>query len=160
MAERILRELPVLAEWMPVEFGAEADPDWEHVRARAAAAGTLPLRAPASWPPDTARAMRAASFAKGLGKTVAFSLAAFRQAYSAGRDLGEDETVLIAGAAAEMHPRAVLQAIGLAGTRRELGRRTAEARALGVDRVPALVLLDGTVHAGPQCLEAAAAALA
>ncbi len=40
-----------------------------------------------------------------------FSLAAFRQAFAAGRDLTEPDNVLLAAAAAEMHPRAVLSAI-------------------------------------------------
>ena len=54
--------------------------------------------------------MRAATYAKQIGRTVAFSLAAFRQAYAGGRSLGDPDNVLIAAAACEMHPRAVLKA--------------------------------------------------
>jgi 2-hydroxychromene-2-carboxylate isomerase len=159
VAERVLRELPVLAEWTPAALGAQPDPDWDDVAARARAAGALPLRPPAAWPPDPAFALHAATFAKQLGKTVAFVQAVFRQAFTGGRDLGAPETALIAGAAAEMHPRAVLRAVGLAGVRRDLTQRTAEAREHGIGTGPALVLLDGSVHEGPGCLESAAGAL-
>ena len=55
--------------------------------------------------------MIGATYAKQIGRAVAFSLAAFRQAFAGGRALDED-TVVIAAAACEMHPRAVLQALG------------------------------------------------
>ena len=48
--------------------------------------------------------MLAATYAKQFGRAVAFSLAAFRQAFAGGRDLGDEITVLIAAAACEMHP--------------------------------------------------------
>ncbi len=63
-----------------------------------------PLRWPERWPPDTRTAMLAATYAKQIGRAVAFSLAAFRQAFAGGRDLGDTDTVLIAAAACEMHP--------------------------------------------------------
>src|SRR5437868_3005466 len=107
VAERILRELPVLAEWVPVALGADPDPDWAEVERRAAAGGALPLVRPAAWPPDTARAMAALTYARMLGKTVAFALALFRHGYAAGRPLDAEDTVLLAGAAAEGHPRAL-----------------------------------------------------
>ena len=55
--------------------------------------------------------MRAATFAQKSGRAVAFSLAAFRQAFAGGRDLAETDNVLIAAAACELHPNAVLKAI-------------------------------------------------
>ena len=72
-----------------------------------------PLRWPGAWPPDARTAMLAATYAKHIGRAVAFSLACFRQAFAGGRDLGDDSTVLIAAAACEMHPTAVLKGIGL-----------------------------------------------
>ena len=57
--------------------------------------------------------MLAATYAKHIGRAVAFSLARFRQEFAGGRDLGDDSTVLIAAAACEMHPTAVLKGIGL-----------------------------------------------
>ena len=58
----------------------------------------------ADWPTNTLKAMRAAIFAQQTGRTVAFSLAAFRQAFAAGRDLSDVDNVLIAAAACELHP--------------------------------------------------------
>ena len=69
--------------------------------------------------------MRAATFAKQTGRTVSFALAAFRQAFAAGRDLSDPDNVLIAAAACELHPRAVLKAAG---------DRCGEGRAEGGDR--------------------------
>ena len=59
--------------------------------------------------------MRAATFAKQTGRTVSFSLAAFRQAFAAGRDLSDPDNVLIAAAACELHPRALLKAVETEG---------------------------------------------
>jgi len=155
VAERILTELPELAEWVPVHYGADPDPDWDAV----AAAAPMPLRRPAAWPPDTGAIMRAATFAKGGGKGVGFAQAAFRQAFAAGRDLADEQTLFLAGAASEIHPAAVERAITLRGTAATLDAATAAARAAGVEQVPAIVTGD-TVWSGPDCLEAAAAALA
>src|SRR5579884_460887 len=82
-AERILPALAVVAEWLPVAFGPDPAPDREALARRAAALGVLPPRWPAAWPPDTGTAMRAVTYARQSGKTVAFALAAFRQAFAA-----------------------------------------------------------------------------
>jgi 2-hydroxychromene-2-carboxylate isomerase len=89
---------------------------------------------------------------------VAFSQAAFRQVYAGGRDLGDRDTVLIAGAAAEMHPAAVVKGTGLASMQRRLAEATAGAAAAGVLDVPAFVVGDRVFH-GDRELEAAAEAL-
>ena len=81
------------------------------VERRAAAYGLPPLAWPEPWPGNTLFAMRAATFAKQTGRTVSFALAAFRQAFAAGRDLTEPDNVLIAAAACELHPRALLKAV-------------------------------------------------
>ena len=57
------------------------------VERRAAAYGLPPLVWPEPWPGNTLIAMRVATFAKQTGRTVSFALAAFRQAFAAGRDL-------------------------------------------------------------------------
>ena len=103
--------------------------------------------------------MLVATYAKQGGRVVAYSLAAFRQAFAAGRDLGERDTVLLAAAAAEMHPAAVLKGAELRGTRARLDAATAAAAAAGVLDVPAVVA-GGRVFHGERELEAAAAALA
>ena len=64
--------------------------------------------------------MLAATYAKRVGRGVAFSLAAFRQAFAGGRDIGDENTVLIAGAACEMHPVALTKGIELRSTAQAL----------------------------------------
>jgi predicted DsbA family dithiol-disulfide isomerase len=118
----------------------------------------LPLRLPPNWPPDTALALRVATYAKGAGKSIAYSLAAFRQAFAGGRDLGDEGTVLLAAAACEMHPTAVLKGASLRATDAALGRATQRAQAAGVTALPAFVLAGATV-CGPDALEAALAVL-
>jgi 2-hydroxychromene-2-carboxylate isomerase len=157
-AERILPTLPVVAEWVPAAFGAQADVDWAALAARAQELGLQPVRPPRAGPPDTAGIMRAATYAATLGKGVAFALAAFRQAYAGGRDLGDSATWLIAGAACEMHPRAILANAGRASIRAALAQSTAAARAAGAQRLPAIAAGE-RVFAGPGCVEAAATAL-
>jgi hypothetical protein len=135
VAERILTELPALAEWMPVAWGAEPTPDWDDLAARA----PQPLHVPPGWPPDTELAMRCATYAAGIGKGVAFGLAAFRQVYAGGRDPSAVETLLIAGAACEIHPAALVRGAALRVTRAGLEAATETARAAGVDRLPAIL---------------------
>ena len=77
--------------------------------------------------------MRAATFAKEIGRTVSFSLAAFRQAFAAGRDLSEADNVVIAAAACELHPKALLKAAGTAAVKEALRERD---RAAGRPRRP------------------------
>jgi 2-hydroxychromene-2-carboxylate isomerase len=89
---------------------------------------------------------------------VAFSMAAFRQAFAAGRDLSDPDSVVIAAAACEMHPAAVLKAAGTRGVSGALARATAEAADAGVRGVPALGVGDRVFH-GESALEAAATAL-
>ena len=104
-----------------------------------AARAPMPLRLPNPFPADSRKAMLAAAFAKKSGRAVAFSLAAFRQAFAGGKDLGQDDNILIAGAACELHPRSLLQGLELRSTRAELDAGTTFARDHGVSDLPALV---------------------
>lgn len=161
-AERILGELPVVAEWEPIHGAAlgiiPAQPEIEQLSARVAALGLLALRLPEQWPPDSELAARAATFARGGGKTVAFALAAFRQTFAGGRDLADEATVLLAAAAAEMHPRSVLTGVGMRSVARSLHQAGDRARADGITRLPAIVH-GGQVFQGPSALDDAIAAL-
>ena len=67
--------------------------------------------------------MRVATYARQIGRVVAFAQAAFRQAFAGGRSLADEDSVLIAAAACEMHPAAVLQ-----GREPALGDRRARRR--------------------------------
>jgi 2-hydroxychromene-2-carboxylate isomerase len=158
IGERVMSEMAVVPEWEPVlggELGLTASAaEPETLRTRAAEQGLQPVRWPAVWPPDTRVAMLAATYAKHIGRAVAFSQAAFRQAFAGGRDLGDEGTVLIAAAACEMHPTALLKAIDLRSVTSGLVTAGERARAAGVDALPAITV--GTeVCTGPGCLETA-----
>jgi 2-hydroxychromene-2-carboxylate isomerase len=158
-AERIMAALPVAPEWEPVSLGSVATHlDRETIARRAGELGLQPLRWPASWPPDARRAMLAATYAKQIGRAVAFSLAAFRQEFAGGRDLGDEHTVLIAAAACEMHPAAVLKGISLRSVTAALNDATSRAEAAGVGSVPAIQVGD-RVFEGEGCVEDAARTL-
>jgi 2-hydroxychromene-2-carboxylate isomerase len=155
VAERIRAELPVVCDWEPVDGTALGVPDGTEEldrQALAAAVGALellPLRMPGVWPPDSALAMRVATYAKGAGKSIAFSLAAFRQAFAGGRDLSDESTVLLAAAACEIHPAAALKGAGLRSTATALAAAGERARAAGVTALPALALAGGATVCGP-----------
>jgi len=100
--------------------------------------------------------MRAATFAKQTGRTVAFALAAFRQAFAAGRDLSQLDNVLIAAAACELHPNAVRKAIETPAVKDALREATERAGDLGVTGVPSLAVA-GEVFWGDDRLERAVA---
>ena len=164
VAERINGSLPVVPEWEPV-LGAEfptVSVDRDSLSGRAVNLGLAPIRWPRAWPPDTREAMLAATYAKRIGRAVAFSLAAFRQAFAGGRDLSDQDTVLIAGAACEMHPTAILKALGLRSTILELSQAGIRARAAGVAALPAIRVGSGAasvVLSGEDSVERAADAL-
>ena len=127
---------PVLAS----ELGEPLDDvDRDAVECRARELGLQPVRWPERWPPDSRAAMLAATYAKQIGRGVAFSAAAFRQAFAGGRDLGQEETVLIAGASCEMHPSALLKGMALRSTAQALARANTRAQASGVRKLPAVV---------------------
>lgn len=167
-AERILHALPGPVEWQPVlarELPAgetfavfrcreEEDVFRVEVARRARELGLQPVRWPAEFPFDSTSAMRAATYAKSIGRTVPFAQAAFRQAFAGGRSLGVADNVLIAAAACEMHPSAVLKGAELASVRAQLDAATAAAIEAGVTEVPA-VRIGTRVFAGADCLEQA-----
>ncbi len=162
VAELIMNTLPAVPEWEPVLATTidpdGSDPDRELIEQRAAELGLQQLRWPPSWPPDTRMAMLAATYAKRVGRTVAFSLAAFRQAFAGGRDLGAQDTVLIAAAACEMHPTAVLKGVSLRSVADALERAGDRARRAGVSTLPAIEVA-GRAFAGADAIRLAACAL-
>ena len=173
-AERVNSVLPVVPEWRPISFGhilkesgrrpwsfdqgGDHDAHWQEIDARAVQRGLPKLKRPPGWPIETYSVMgaRAATFAKGSGRAVAYSLALFRQVFAAGRTLDE-ETVLIAGAACELHPKALLKGLASRAVKDALVRATNEAYELGVRGVPA-VAVDGELFWGDDRLEEAAEA--
>ncbi len=163
VAERSSTVLSIVPEWEPVlaiDLGAVAAQVDRELIARLASERELqPLRWPPRWPPDTRLAMLAATYAKHVGRVVAFSLAAFRQAFAGGRDLSERDTVLIAAAACELHPAALLKGVALRSVTHALEQATERARAAGVRSLPAVQVGDA-LFLGDAGLDDAASALA
>lgn len=175
-AERVNAVLPVVPEWRPVlatglsgthvdalRRGAARDAYVAEIERTAAARGLLEVRWPASWRTggdpagDPELPMRVATYARQIGRVVAFSLAAFRQAFAGGRDLTDPDNVAIAAAACEMHPTAVLRGAELRSVRDALRASTEEAGDLAVRTLPAVVV-GRRVFSGDEELEAAAEA--
>jgi 2-hydroxychromene-2-carboxylate isomerase len=171
-AERIHQVLPVPAVWQPILLGgiwqqtgggswARTEKRGEGMREieeRAKRYGLLPVKWPKQWPNNGLYVMRAATFAQQTGRTVAFALAAFRQAFAGGKDLSDVDNVLIAAAACELHPNAVLKGIEMQSTKDRLRAATEEAYGRGVRGVPSVAVGD-KVFWGDDRLEEAAKAL-
>ena len=171
-AERVITLLPA-AEWIPVlapqlpgadlldGFRCQTDREafCDRIERLAARRGLQEVRWPDPFPGDSAYAMRVATYARQIGRAVAFSLAAFRQAFAGGRDLGAPDNVLIAAAACEMHPRAVTKGAERASVARALDDATTLAAQRGVRDVPAMWLADGRVFHGDDALDDAVRAL-
>ena len=173
-AERVNSAMPVVPEWRPISFGhilkqsgrrpwsfdlgEDHDAHWDAIDARAAERELPEVKRPAGWPIDTYSVIgaRAATFAKGSGRAVAYSLALFRQVFAAGRTLDE-ATILIAGAACELHPNALLKGLKSRAVKDDLVRATNEAYELGVRGVPTIAV-DGELFWGDDRLDEAAAA--
>lgn len=172
-AERVNDVLPVVPQWQPILLGgvwqATGGGSWAlterraegmaEIERRAREYGLLEVRWPDRWPSNSLVAMRAATFAQQTGRAVAFSLAAFRQAFCAGRDLAALDNVLIAAAACELHPNAVVKGIESRSVKDRLRAATDEAIARGVVGVPTVAVGD-ELFWGDDRLEDAAAALA
>lgn len=172
-AERINDILPEPPVWQPILLGGI----WQHtggrswattdtreegmaeVEARAEGYGLPPIRWPEGWPNNTLKAIRAATFAQQAGRGVAFSLTAFRQAFAGGKDLSDVDNVLIAAAACELHPNAVLKGIETQSVKERLKAATQEAIDRGVRGVPTIAIGD-ELFWGDDRLEDAAGALA
>jgi 2-hydroxychromene-2-carboxylate isomerase len=172
-AERIHKVLPVVPVWQPILLGGiwqetggqswavtnKRDAGMAEVERRAAQYDLMPIRWPDEWPTNTLQAMRAATFAASIGRAVAFSLAAFRQAFAGGKDLSDVDNVLIAAAACELHPNAVLKAIEAQSTKDKLRQATKDAYDRGVRGVPTIAVGNQLFY-GDDRLEEAASALA
>ena len=159
-------------EWQPILLGGlfqrfgrdswangpEREEGIAEVERRARDLGLAPLAWPDPWPGNMLFAMRVATFAKQTGRTVSFALAAFRQAFAAGRDLSEHDNVLIAAAACELHPNAVSKAAGTEGVKNALREATDQAAELGVIGVPSLLVGDEVFWGDDRLEEAVEAA--
>jgi 2-hydroxychromene-2-carboxylate isomerase len=174
-AERIHHVFPEPPVWRPISYAfviahtgvmpwSTKEDRSEHFAAieqRIEERGLLPIRYPDGWPlgTPTLTAMRAATFAGEIGKVVSFSLAAFRQQFNAGRSLADEDTILLAGAACEIHPNALLPALQRQPIKDRLKDATNEAIEAGVTGVPTVRVGD-ELFWGDDRLEDAAGAVA
>ncbi len=161
-------------EWVPILLGglfARFDRgSWARTEARAEgmleverradAYGLQPVRWPDPWPGNTLHAMRVATYAKSIGRTVSFTLAAFRQAFAGGRDLTEPDNVAIAAAACELHPNAIAKAAASRAVKSKLIEATQLAGDRGVFGVPSVVVGDEVFWGDDRLEEAVASAAA
>jgi len=171
-AERLQALLPVVPAWQPILLGGiwqqsggrswgvteDREDGQREVERRAEQYELMPVRWPEGWPNNTLQAMRVATFAQSIGRAVAFSLAAFRQAFAGGRDLSEVDNILIAAAACELHPNAILKALETQSVKDKLRDATAAAYDRGVRGVPTIAVGDQLFY-GDDRLEEAASAL-
>jgi 2-hydroxychromene-2-carboxylate isomerase len=145
-------------EWQPISFGhllqATGRTPWSmrpdgpdperlaEIQRRAVQRGLPEVRYPDGWPVGnySLNAPRAAIFAKESGRVVSFSLACFRQVFAAGKDMSDVDNVLIAAAACELHPNAVLKGIQRKSVKDKLRSATEEALALGVEGIPTVAV--------------------
>lgn len=171
-AERVNALLPEVPVWQPILLGgvfrATGRRSWAEgpgrsdgmaeIERRASAYGLQPVRWPEPWPGNMLTAMRAALFAQRTGRAVAFSLAAFRQAFAAGRDLSDVDNVLLAAAACELHPRAVLTGLASRSVKDGLRAATDAALRVGVTGVPTVRVGDRLFWGDDRLEDAAGAA--
>ena len=159
--ERFAKTLAAFApELIPVrsiELDPLPQPDDEarraHIEAVAARGDVLPLVWPAGFPDlDTDDAVRIATYAKSIGKVAVFSLSLFRQIYAGGNDPADVNTLYLAAAASEIHPRAVDQALSRDRVQVVADEATDAAREAGVTSVPAL-RIGSRLLVGPALME-------
>jgi 2-hydroxychromene-2-carboxylate isomerase len=145
-------------EWQPISFGhvlkttgrrpwsfeEDKSADLAEIQRRADERGLPEVVYPDGWPAEnySLNPIRAAVYAKESGRVVSFSLACFRQVFAAGRDMSNVDNVLLAAAACELHPNAVLKGMETESVKDRLRAATDAAIARGVEGVPTVAVGD------------------
>jgi 2-hydroxychromene-2-carboxylate isomerase len=145
-------------DWQPISFGhvlkSTGRRPWSFEEDRKAHVAEIQRRAderglpevvfPEGWPVEnySLNPVRAAIYAKESGRVVSFSLACFRQVFAAGRDMSDVDNVLIAAAACELHPNAVLKGIETQSVKDKLRTATDNALARGIVGIPTIAVGD------------------
>jgi 2-hydroxychromene-2-carboxylate isomerase len=143
-------------EWQPISFGhvlketvrrpwsyeEDKRADFAEIDRRIRERGLPEIRYPRGWPIDnySLNPLRAAIYAKESGRVVSFTLACFRQVFAAGRDMSDLDNVLLAAAACELHPNAVLKGIETKSVKDRLRAATEEALERGVEGIPTVAV--------------------
>jgi 2-hydroxychromene-2-carboxylate isomerase len=173
-AERLADVVPGPVVWQPVLLGGlfklTGRSSWalgDHrrrqagmadIERRARAYGLPPLRWPDPWPTDYLAAMRAVTYACGVGVGVGFALAAFRHAFVDGADLRRIAHVVHAGRAVGLDPAEMTAAVEDLHVKQTLREATEGAYERGVLGVPTLAV-GGELFWGDDRLEEAAASV-
>jgi 2-hydroxychromene-2-carboxylate isomerase len=89
---------------------------------------------------------------------VSFTLACFRQVFAGGRDMSDVDNILIAAAACELHPNAVMKGIETQSVKDKLRSATDEALARGVEGIPTVAVGDELFWGDDRLEEAVVAA--
>ncbi len=163
-------------EWQPISFGhilkETGRRPWSFEEDRRAHFGEIQRRAdqrglpevvyPDGWPLDnySLKPVRAAVYAKESGRVVSFSLACFRQVFAGGKDMSDVDNVLVAAAACELHPNAVLKGIETQSVKEKLRAATDEALALGLVGIPTVAVEERLFWGDDRLEEAVEAAAA
>jgi 2-hydroxychromene-2-carboxylate isomerase len=159
--------------WQPILFGAlvkelgrtpwglgpDRDQHFAEIERRAADYGLPPLAWPDPLPADSLHAMRAATVAAEAGPDCArdFALAAYREAFVEGRDLGDPEVIVAAAGVAGIGPR-VTDGVAAPETKDKLRRNTEEAWNAGLQGVPTVAVGNELFWGDDRLAEAVAAA--
>lgn len=143
-------------EWQPISFGhvlketgrrpwsyeEDKRADLAEIDRRMRERGLPEIRYPEGWPIDnySLNPLRAAIYAKESGRVVSFTLACFRHVFAAGRDMSDLDNVLLAAAACELHPNAVLKGIETKSVKDRLRAATEEALERGIEGIPTVAV--------------------
>lgn len=128
----------------PWSFEDDRSADFSEIQRRADERGLPQVRYPDGWPVEnySLNPIRAAIYAKESGRVVSFSLACFRQVFAAGRDMSDVDNVLLAAAACELHPNAVIKGIETKSVKDKLRSATEEALARDIEGIPTVAVGD------------------
>jgi 2-hydroxychromene-2-carboxylate isomerase len=145
-------------EWQPISFGhvlketgrrpwsfeKDRRAHFTEIQRRADERGLPEVVYPDGWPVDnySLKPVRAAVYAKESGRVVSFSLACFRQVFAGGKDMSDVDNVLVAAAACELHPNAVLKGIETQSVKERLRAATDKALARGLVGIPTVAVRD------------------
>jgi 2-hydroxychromene-2-carboxylate isomerase len=171
-AERLAQAFDGPVMWQPISLGAlfkangrsswaltpSREEGMADVEARARRHGLPPLRWPDPWPAHYLMAMRAATHAFGAGRGREFTMQAFRDAFTEGRDLSVPANVLAAAERAGLDPAGVERATQDPDVKLALREATEAAHARGVFGVPTFAVGDELLWGDDRLGEAAALA--
>jgi 2-hydroxychromene-2-carboxylate isomerase len=169
--ERAATVLPQPPELEPVLVGAifkmRGSGSWAHtsardmraaeIEARAARYGLAPMVWPATWPANALSAMRAATWAKELGRLEAFAEAVYRAEFARGQDIADVGVLAACACEAGLDGEELAEAIQRPAIKERLRHVTTSAWEAGVRGVPTLIS-GGVVYYGDDQLELAAQA--